>query len=139
MELEPSVEERPSVARQDQRRLSLLREHGLQGPAQVGRKDTVIPDYVVYPSKTNKRGYESCKMVLEAKYIISSENDLINSRGQLISYARRLNAPIAILASNSQVFVYQSHDDYDDVIQSWNDLQNNDEVVKLKKIIWKNL
>lgn len=103
--------------------------------AQVGRKDAVIPDYVVYPSKTNKRGYESCKMVVEAKYIISSENDLINSRGQLISYARRLNAPIAILASNSQIFLYQSQDDYDDVIiYSWNDLQNNDEVVADAKL-----
>jgi len=118
-------------------RLGIKKEdYTRQFQARMGRKDKVIPDYIIYPRNEGMPGYESCKIVIEAKYLIATENDMISAKGQLISYARRLGAETAVLISSRELYVFQLSSKFKKAFYfTWMDLADTEKFEALKKLL----
>ena len=97
----------------------------------MGRNNKEIPDYVILPTHTPYR--ETAHFVWEAKKSINNNKQLEKDIGQVISYARRLNANGCALISQEGVWVMQRADDYEKIIfkASWNELKKDDVFKKL--------
>lgn len=76
-----------------------------QFPLRMGRKTKYYPDYAIL-AKTTK-GIERAKYILEAKYSISSDKQLIDAFHQARSYALRLQSDKIILADIEFVWLFE--------------------------------
>lgn len=82
---------------------------------------------------------ETAHFVWEAKKSITGDKQLQKDVGQVISYARRLNAKGCALVSKEELWIMKKDDDYKDINfkSSWNELKNDDIFKKLLNIAGK--
>jgi hypothetical protein len=105
-----------------------------QLPLRMGRQTKYYPDYAI---KANvEKGKEKAKIILEAKYSISSTKLLQETFFQARSYALRLKSMKIILADRDFVWLFNKNkDDFDfnPVLKlHWNDLTHSDKLYELK-------
>ena len=81
-----------------------------QMPLRMGRGERNYPDYAVEPSL--KRGEESATFLIEAKYEISTKQQLDDAFIQGKSYALRLQALAFILAAKEGIWLYRQADGF---------------------------
>jgi hypothetical protein len=119
----------------------LLKEIGInehdwvrQLPLRMGRGIRYYPDYAIFVRKT--KGQEKAKIVLEAKYSISSGKQLEEAFFQARSYGLRLQAEKIVIADRDFLWLYdKKNDDFklNDYLRiHWNDLTNADVLHRLK-------
>lgn len=106
-----------------------------QFPLRMGRKTKYYPDYAIL-AKTTK-GNESAKYILEAKYSINSDKQLVDAFQQARSYALRLQSEKLILADRDYVWLYERKNgafQQSPVFKMhWNDLKDSDNLYELKE------
>ncbi len=99
-----------------------------QMPIKMGRGERYYPDYAI--GANPKRGEETAKLILEAKYSISSNKDLLDAFYQAKSYALRLMSKSFVLASKEGVWIYPLNKGnyfYDNFIhRNWKELTEPD-------------
>lgn len=71
----------------------------------AGRKEKAIPDFVFFPQ--GERHFESAPMVIEAKFDMSSMQELQNAFKQGLSYARLLHASIMGICDKERLVLYK--------------------------------
>lgn len=99
---------------------------------------TLIPDFTLSPVTT--RGQQSAFAIIEAKYDIPNEKEMLEVEIQARSYARQLIAKYSVIASKDKVWIYTEKDDFTDEIfeATWNELNNDaDTFSALFKLIGK--
>jgi hypothetical protein len=105
----------------------------------MGRGERNYPDYAF--GATTKWGEESARMVLEAKYRISTRRELREAFYQAKSYALRLQTKLIVLCAIEGVWVfeYKRNDfDFEDFIHSgWSELSHPDTLHRISLIIGK--
>ena len=110
-----------------------------QLPLKMGRQSKYYPDYAILASTIN--GKEKAKLILEAKYSISSDKQLEESFSQARSYGLRLQSEKIILADRDFVWVYgKTKGDFEPkpILKfHWNDLTNSDNLHELKEKLTK--
>lgn len=110
-----------------------------QLPLKMGRQSKYYPDYAILASTIN--GKEKAKLILEAKYSISSDKQLEESFYQARSYGLRLQSEKIILADRDFVWVYgKTKGDFEPkpILKfHWNDLTNSDNLHELKEKLTK--
>lgn len=108
-----------------------------QFSVKIGRKEKIIPDYVILPTYTPYR--ETARFIWEVKKSINNTKQLEKDCGQVISYARRLKSPGCALISQEGVWIMQNTDDYENIIfkATWNELKKDDIFKKLFNIAGK--
>jgi len=103
----------------------------------MGRGERNYPDYAF--GATTKWGEESARMVLEAKYRISTRRELREAFYQAKSYALRLQAERIVLCAIDGVWIfeYQAHDfDREDFVhRRWSELSHPDTLHEISRII----
>jgi hypothetical protein len=108
-----------------------------QLPISMGRGIRYYSDYAIIVNTT--RGKETAKIILEAKYSITTDKQLEEAFYQALSYARRLQSEIIIIADRDFVWVYnRDKNDFDSshcLKFHWNDLENSDKLYQLKSLI----
>lgn len=110
-----------------------------QLPIKMGRQTSYYPDYAILVSKA--KGKEKAKIVLEAKYSISSDKQLEEDFNQVRSYGLRLQAEKVVLADRDFIWIFEkSNGDFQlewSLKFHWNDLTNSDNLYKLNEILRK--
>jgi len=105
----------------------------------MGRGERNYPDYAF--GATTKWGEESARMVLEAKYRISTRRALREAFYQAKSYALRLQAERIVLCAIEGVWVFEyKGDDFDRedfVHRRWGELSHPDTLHEISRIIGK--
>lgn len=108
-----------------------------QMPVRMGRGERIYPDYAF--GAHNKKGEESARMILEAKFSLSTHRLLTDAYYQAKSYALRLRVKIMLLASKEGLWIFQRKKDdfyFDNFIhENWNELNHPDEFHKILQII----
>ena len=110
-----------------------------QMPVRMGRGERNYPDYIlgVKQSKSD----QTAKLVVEAKYRIASRKQLAEAFFQASSYAIRLQAKIATVASYEGFWLSEFNNgsfDMDKAIhKNWDELQNSDQFHEIKMLIGK--
>jgi len=103
----------------------------------MGRGERNYPDYAF--DATTKWGEESARMVLEAKYRISTRRELKEAFYQAKSYALRLQAKLIILCAIDGVWIFEykrnDFDREDFVHKRWNELSHPDTLHEISLII----
>ncbi len=99
-----------------------------QMPIRMGRGERNYPDYAF--DTTTERGEESARMVLEAKYRISTRRELREAFYQAKSYALRLQAERIVLCAIDGVWIFEykrnDFDREDFVHRRWGELSHPD-------------
>lgn len=105
-----------------------------QLPIRMGRKTKYYPDYAILASST--KGKEKAKIILEAKYSISSDKQLEDAFLQARSYSLRLQSEKNILADRDFIWVFEKLNgdfEFNPCLKlHWNELINPDKLYKLK-------
>lgn len=105
-----------------------------QLPIRMGRQTKYYPDYAILAS--SEKGKEKARIILEAKYSISSDKQLEEAFLQARSYGLRLQSEKVILADRDFVWVYEKQNgdfNFVPVLKlHWNELMNSDNLYKLK-------
>jgi hypothetical protein len=105
-----------------------------QLPIKMGRQTKYYPDYAILVKRTKDK--EKAKIILEAKYSISSDKQLEDAFAQVRSYGLRLNSEKLILADRDYVWLYvKINGDFDStpcLKFHWNELTNSDSLSALK-------
>jgi len=108
-----------------------------QMPLRMGRQTKYYPDYAI--KANSKRGKEKAKIVLEAKYSISSDKQIQEAFDQARSYGLRLKSEKIVLADREYVWVFDKiHGDFNPnpILKiHWKELINSDNMYKLKEIL----
>ncbi len=101
-------------------------------------KEKFIPDFVVKPLRSV--GHQSAYFVLEAKYSISNNKELLEAKIQVRNYSKLLNAKYAVIASKDKIWIMSDYDDYENDILSldWETIKNEDSFFKVFNILGKN-
>lgn len=103
----------------------------------MGRGERNYPDYVF--GATTKWGEESAKMILEAKYRISTRRGLREAFYQAKSYALRLQAKLVVLCAIDGVWIFQykeiDFDREDFMHKRWNELSQPDILHEISLIV----
>jgi hypothetical protein len=106
-----------------------------QMPLRMGRGERIYPDYVF--GADTARGEERAEMVLEAKFSIGSQRDLQEAYLQAVSYAYRLRAKKAVLASREGLWVFSQKRGSFALAQvthyTWDALQHPDALHSLRR------
>lgn len=76
-----------------------------QLPVRMGRQYKVYPDYAIIFD--NSKNNESARLLIEAKYKISSTKDFESAYYQLQSYGLRLRSKALIIASTEGIWIFQ--------------------------------
>jgi len=76
-----------------------------QMPVKMGRGERNYPDYCF--GANAKKGEESAKMILEAKFSVRSTKELNENYFQTKSYALRLQAEKFVIASKEGIWIYE--------------------------------
>lgn len=100
----------------------------------MGRNEKMIRDYIILPETTPY--HETAYFVWDAKKSIPNTKQLQKDKGQVISYARRLNAQKCGLISQEGVWIMEEKDDYGKIAfhGSWKELEDADVFNKLLAI-----
>ncbi|WP_372775466.1 hypothetical protein [Mangrovibacterium sp.] len=105
-----------------------------QLPIRMGRQTKYYPDYAILASSS--KGKEKAKIILEAKYSVSSDKQLEEAFLQARSYGLRLRSEKIILADRDFVWVYEKQNgdfEFNPVLKlHWNELINSDNLYRLK-------
>jgi len=105
----------------------------------MGRGERNYPDYAF--GANPKRGEESAKMVLEAKYRLSTHKELKEAFYQAKSYALRLQARLLVLCAREGVWIFKykrNNFDLDDFVhRNWSELSHPDTLHETRLIIGK--
>lgn len=108
-----------------------------QMPVRMGRGERNYPDYAF--GAMTKRGEESAKMVLEAKYRIGTRKELSDAFYQAKSYALRLQAKRIVLCAIDGIWIfgYKRNDfDIEDFVHKrWNALGHPDTLHQVSLLI----
>jgi len=103
----------------------------------MGRGERNYPDYAF--GAMTKWGEESARMVLEAKYRISTRRELREAFYQAKSYALRLQAKLIVLCAIDGVWIFEyKRNDFDleDFVHgSWSELSHPDTLHRISLII----
>jgi hypothetical protein len=103
----------------------------------MGRGERNYPDYAF--GATTKWGEESARMVLEAKYRISTRRELREAFYQAKSYALRLQAELIVLCAIDGVWIFEyKGNDFDRegfVHRRWSELSHPDTLHEISRII----
>lgn len=108
-----------------------------QMPVKMGRGERNYPDYCF--GAISKRGEESAKMILEAKFSIRNSKELNDAYFQTKSYALRLQAAKFVISSKEGIWIYEPIKNQYDIktftTYSWRQLEHPDVLhVVFKKI-----
>ena len=98
-----------------------------QMPLRMGRGERNYPDYAVEPNP--RRGEESASFLIEAKYEISTKQQLDDAFIQGKSYALRLQARAFVLASKEGIRLYRQADGFSGerhLHWTWQDIEHPD-------------
>ena len=79
-----------------------------QIPIRMGRGERNYPDYAIFPNL--QKGYESCDILIEAKYAITSNNALEDTFVQAHSYALRLQSKLIVICDKNAIWVFPKTD-----------------------------
>lgn len=105
-----------------------------QLPIRMGRQTKYYPDYAILATST--KGKEKAKIILEAKYSISTDKQLEEAFLQARSYSLRLQSEKIILADRDFVWVFEKQNGdfaFNAALKlHWNELINADNLYKLK-------
>lgn len=110
-----------------------------QMPVRMGRGERNYPDYIIGTKQSKSE--QSAKLVVEAKYRISNRKQLSEAFFQATSYALRLQAKLAAVASFEGVWISEFNNGKFDIEKAihkdWNELQNSDHLHEIKLLIGK--
>lgn len=110
-----------------------------QMPIRMGRGVRYFPDYTIFFN--SKRGEESAKIIIEAKYEILSDKQLEEAYLQAKSYAIRLQSDIFVIADKFKLYLFEPMKNIFDlknrIVYTWNDLDNPDSFHSFKEKIKK--
>lgn len=110
-----------------------------QMSVRMGRGERNYPDYCF--SAKPKRGEETAKMLVEAKYEIKTQKQLLETYYQTKSYAMRLQSTCFMIAAKEGIWIFQSRNGTfkleDFIHYNWIDIENPDILHKLKLLIGK--
>jgi len=110
-----------------------------QMPVRMGRGERNFPDYCF--SAKPKKGEESAKMIIEAKYEIKTQKQLLETYYQTKSYAMRLQSTCFTIAAKEGIWIFQSKNESfkieDCIHYNWIDIENPDILHELKQLIGK--
>lgn len=109
-----------------------------QLPIRAGRGNRVYPDYALHYNAT--KGYETAKILIEAKHHLKSNQDLEEAFKQARSYANILESEKIIICDKYGMTIYQKQGSFDRNNYTkiyWEGLKNPDEFNKLKRIFKK--
>ncbi len=108
-----------------------------QLPLKMGRKISYYPDYAIFVE--TKKGHEKAKIILEAKYSISNDQQLQDAFEQARTYALRLNSKNILIADREFLWVYKKNkEDFTQnhlTYYNWDDLTNPDKLYELKTLL----
>lgn len=107
-----------------------------QWTLKIGRAYRVIPDFAVLPNEKA----ETCRLIVEAKLVVPTRAQLSADMGQARSYARRLNAEYAAVASSEGVWLASKQNDFSAESANsytWDELQQTDNMNRLMRLIGK--
>ena len=108
-----------------------------QMPIRMGRGIRYYPDYAIHFNI--KRGEESAKIIIEAKFEILSEKQLEEAYLQAKSYAVRLQSNVFIVADKNSLYIFEPNRnsfEFNNRIQYlWSDLDNPDTFHSFKEKI----
>ncbi|MEG2061940.1 MAG: type I restriction endonuclease subunit R [Alistipes sp.] len=103
------------------------RDYIRQLSVHAGRKVRVYPDYTLFYS--DKSGYESAKVLIEAKLYMKSNREIETAFVQARSYANLLESSLIVLCDKQCLIVYDRQDGFDrDRYEKyyWSELQDPD-------------
>lgn len=109
-----------------------------QLPIKAGRGSAIYPDYALHYN--DSKGYETAKILIEAKFQMKSNKEIEEAFTQARSYANLLESSVIILCDKQMLLIYPKKESFDrNNYQKiyWEDLKNPDEFNKLKKILEK--
>ena len=107
-----------------------------QIPMRAGRGSRIYPDYALHYN--DKPGYESAKVLIEAKFLMKNNRDIEESFKQARSYANLLESSTIILCDKEYLMIYEKGNSFDRNRYEkiyWNELENADKYKKLKRIL----
>lgn len=107
-----------------------------QLPIRAGRGNRVYPDYALHYS--DKSGYESAKILIEAKYHMKSVRGIEEAFKQARSYANLLESSTIILCDKECLIVYDRKEGFDRSRYKkiyWSELENPNTYNYLKGIL----
>lgn len=106
-----------------------------QMPLHMGRGDVKYPDYAVYPC--TDEGYETARVLIEAKLEIKNNRDREDAFRQARSYALRLQSDYIILCDRNFMWIYSGADRVNYERYSWAELRTADVFSKMKRLFSK--
>lgn len=105
----------------------------------VGRKDRVIPDYALLPSRSGKN--ISAKAMIEAKHNVVSEKDRNDASDQARSYAKLLGVSRMGIVAKQGIWIYMTGDGNFDRARGeafdWSDIEQPERFARLVDLIGK--
>lgn len=107
-----------------------------QLPIRAGRGSRVYPDYALHYNST--KGYETARILIEAKYHLKTNQDLEESFKQARSYANILESEKIIICDKYRLVIYQKQGSFDRNNYTkiyWEDLKNPDEFNQFSHIL----
>lgn len=110
-----------------------------QLPLRMGRGERNFPDYA-FPTSTEK-GFETARMLIEAKFHIKTNRELEDTFKQTWSYGLRLEANKLVIADKDAIWIYQKQNGAFDrteyLKKYWKELEHPDEFKKISRLIGK--
>ncbi|GJQ07476.1 hypothetical protein CAPN010_16340 [Capnocytophaga cynodegmi] len=107
-----------------------------QLPVRAGRGNRIYPDYALHYNAT--KGYETAKILIEAKHHLKSNQDLEEAFKQARSYANILESEKIIICDKYGMTIYQKQGSFDRNNYTkiyWEGLNNPDEFNQFKQIV----
>lgn len=107
-----------------------------QIPIKAGRGNRIYPDYAVHYN--NSSGYESAKILIEAKFHMKNNRDIEEAFKQARSYANLLESSTIILCDKNLIIIYEKKNGFDrDRYKKiyWSELENPDKYNELVKVL----
>lgn len=109
-----------------------------QLPIRAGRGSAIYPDYAMHYDNT--KGYETAKILIEAKYKMKNNAEIEEAFKQARSYANLLESSVIILCDKQMLLIYVKKESFDRNNYKkiyWEDLKNPDVFNDLKKVLSK--
>lgn len=103
-----------------------------QMPLHMGRGYVKYPDYAVFVDK--KDGYETAKILIEAKLEIKNNKDREDAFKQARSYALRLQSEYIMLCDRNSVWIYEGADRVNYERYSWGEMRTSEIFARMKRL-----
>ena len=111
-----------------------------QSSIRIGREHSARPDYVI--GLRQAHGAKVSDLVFEAKLSIPNKTQREKDYGQVLAYARILQARVATLVAREGIWIYRQSNDFDfdkGEEYSWEKLENPETIARLSSLYRPNI